>query len=424
MRAIALLVGTSLLAACGGSEQGISSGGSVAVGGGTGGSSGGGSGGGSGSGIIPGSGHTFENPTEQKSYIAVGGTHSFQYNTQIDLTNNTGSGQQDQLYAGNATTVRNSGITVDYNPRDAIFDLVIADANSGVNANIRFQDPAHRTDFGGRIEPQRSTPDLSAPGIQYLEVTTGTSNEALAAGRLGITPAEENGGGSFDQSTFFYQQPGTTTRHVTFAGYLRNSITARRIDTEGDATNAPVSSLTNTYDLSRGVFVFGEATPTGNVPGRGTGTYSGSMLATSVVNDQLDNFGTDAPTYFQWIEGSSDLAVDFGANTFSLDLTGTAFAPEIDLGTSGSHSVRSGATFNANGRGNINLVAAGGFVGQFQQAWFVNPDNSRLDLLVAGSSIDGAFYGPSAEEAAGNFRIVGGTPDERIDILGVFTGAE
>lgn len=417
MRAIALLVGTSLLAACGGSEQGISSGGSVAVGG-------GGTGNGSGSGIIPGSGHSFENPTEQKSYVAVGGTHNFQYNTQIDLIANTTTGQQDQLYAGNATTVRNSGITVDYNPRDAIFDLVIADANSNVNANIRFQDPAHRTDFGGAVEPQRSTPNLSAPGIQYLEVASGTTNEALAAGRLGLAPAEANGTGSFDQSTFFYQQPGTTTRHVTFAGYLRNSITAQRVDTQGDATNPPVQTLTNTYNLSRGVFVYGEATPTGAIPDRGTGNYTGSMLATSVLNDQIDNFGTDAPTYFQWIEGTSDLSVDFGANTFSLDLAGTTFAPEFDSGTSGRHSIRAGATFNANGRGNINLVAAGGFVGQFQQAWFTNPDSSRLDLLVAGSSIDGAFYGPSAEEAAGSFRIVGGTPDERIDILGVFTGAE
>ena len=67
-------------------------------------------------------------------------------------------------------------------------------------------------------------------------------------------------------------------------------------------------------------------------------------------------------------------------------------------------------------------MAAGGFLGQFQQAWFLRPDATRLDLLVAGSSIDGAFYGPGAEEAGGSFRIVGGTPDERIDILGIFTG--
>jgi hypothetical protein len=45
---------------------------------------------------------------------------------------------------------------------------------------------------------------------------------------------------------------------------------------------------------------------------------------------------------------------------------------------------------------------------------------------IAGSSLDGAFYGPggSAEklEVGGGFRIVGGTPDQRIDIMGAFTG--
>ena len=91
-------------------------------------------------------------------------------------------------------------------------------------------------------------------------------------------------------------------------------------------------------------------------------------------------------------------------------------------GTSGQHSVKENARFFANGGGDINLVNAGGFFGQFNEAWFINPDNRRLDLVIAGSSIDGAFYGPKAEEIGGGYRIVGGTPDQRIDILGTFVG--
>ena len=43
-------------------------------------------------------------------------------------------------------------------------------------------------------------------------------------------------------------------------------------------------------------------------------------------------------------------------------------------------------------------------------------------MVIAGSSIDGAFYGPNGVELGGGYRIVGGTPDERIDILGTFVG--
>jgi len=80
-----------------------------------------------------------------------------------------------------------------------------------------------------------------------------------------------------------------------------------------------------------------------------------------------------------------------------------------------------GSTFNADGAGRIDLVNAGGFLGQFTSAYFTK-GGIRRDLVIAGSSIDGAFYGPSAQEVGGGFRIVGGTPDERIDILGAFTG--
>jgi len=403
MRALALLVGTSMLAACGGSETGIASGGSIPAGG----------SGGASTGIVPGSDHTFENPTEEKTYQAHGSLHKFEYVVDPSSPN----GQGNRLYTADATTVRNGGITLNYDPRDAVFELVIAGNQAGVDASIRFQDPAHRIDFGGSREPQSGVSDLDQlNGIQYLEVASGTNSGArLSADDLtfNYTPTQQTG--QHDVTTLFYQRPGTTTKYVTYAGFLRNQISG-------------VADGIHTYALSRAAFVFGETSPNSAVPTSGRGVFTGDMVGSAVLNDRIDDFdpalGEDAPTYFQWIQGTANLDVNFGSNIFSLDLTATTSAPQLDFGTSGNHTIREGATFNANGSGNINLVAAGGFVGAFQQAWFTNPDNSQLNLLVAGSSIDGAFYGPNAEEAAGNFRIVGGTPDERIDVLGVFTGSQ
>ena len=68
------------------------------------------------------------------------------------------------------------------------------------------------------------------------------------------------------------------------------------------------------------------------------------------------------------------------------------------------------------------MINAGGFLGQINSASFVNPNSQRFDLTIAGSSIDGAFFGPIGQEVGGGFRIVGGVPDERIDIIGAFTG--
>ena len=45
-------------------------------------------------------------------------------------------------------------------------------------------------------------------------------------------------------------------------------------------------------------------------------------------------------------------------------------------------------------------------------------------MTIAGSSLDGAFYGPKADEVGASFRIVGGVPDQRVDVIGSFTGAK
>lgn len=409
MRLLILLASTTMLAACGGA--GPQSAGSAAP-------SGSGSGGSDGSGET----HTFVNPTEAKTYTAIGSTHS--YNYQVVNAGTPGAGQGAQLYQGDAKTVRNSDLTVEYSPRDAIFNVSFTNGLAGTTGASRFQDPLHRTDFGGALEPQFGTPDLESAAfglqeINYLEA--GSSNNVFL--RPGgefvfdlINPAET---GTYDVTTFFHQTPGTETQYVTFAGYLRNTASVVPSEIENpDGSTSDILTQTNTFE--RGALAYGELSSNDNIPTSGTGSFEGAMLASMVFNDQPDTLG-NLDTYFQWIAGRATTSVDFGANTFALSLDGTVGAPLFD-GTSQGHSVLENAQFLANGTGQIDLVAAGGFLGQFNEAWFVNPGGARLDVNIAGSSIDGAFYGPNSEEVGGGFRIVGGTPDERIDILGAFVG--
>lgn len=410
MRLLILLASTSMLAACGGA--GPQSAGNSAPPTGTGGTGGGGTG----------SPHTFVNPTEQKNYRAVGGTHSYQYS--VEEAGTPGASQGSQLYQGDAKTVRNTNLTIDYNPRDAIFSVSFSNGLAGTSGASRFQDPVHRTDFGGAVEPQFGTPDLQSAqyglqGINYLESGSASNLFQTSPTEFIFDLIDSASPGSYDSTTFFYQTPGTETQYVTFAGYLRNTVGLVNQEIElPDGSTTEVLIQTNTFE--RGAFSYGELSTNDQVPTTGTGSFDGSMLATMVFNDQPDTTG-NFDTYFQWIAGRATTDVDFGANTFALSLDGTVGAPFTD-GTSGQHSVLENAQFRATGAGQIDLVAAGGFFGQFNEAWFVNPGGARLDLVIAGSSIDGAFYGPASEEIGGGFRVVGGTPDERIDILGTFVG--
>ncbi len=408
MRLLILLASTTMLAACGGA--GPQTAGSSAPPGGAGGGVGGGD------------THTFVNPTQPATYTAVGSSHSYRYT--VEEAGDPGAAQGSQLYQGDATTVRNSNLTIEFSPRDAIFNVSFNNGLAGTTGASRFQDPVHRTDFGGVVEPQFGTPDLESAqfglqGINYLESGSSSNLFRTSATEFIFDLVDSASPGSYDSTTFFYQTPGTETQYVTFAGYLRNTVGLSNIEVElPDGSTTDVLTQQNTFE--RGAFSYGELSSADVVPTSGTGSFTGSMLASMVFNDQPDVNG-NFDTYFQWIAGNATTNVDFGANTFSLALDGTVGAPFFD-GTSGQHSVLENAQFFANGAGQIDLVAAGGFLGQFDEAWFVNPGGARLDLVIAGSSIDGAFYGPNAEEVGGGYRIVGGTPDERIDILGTFVG--
>lgn len=342
---------------------------------------------GTGSGGQPVSDATFLNIGSEKSFDAVGGLHSL-------AENSAGS----TLYQGDASTVRSPSGQISYNPRDGVFTVRLAAAKAGVTTDLRFQDPGHRTDFKPLTTPQWGVPDLK--GFNYLE-SVGTNPE--------------------DVSTFFYQRPGTSTTYVTLAGYVRNDIS-------GDPAR-----------FERGAFVFGDQTVRGQVPVTGTGTYKGGFIASMVNNPTFDSAGTKA-SYLQWMQGSSTTTVDFGKSTVSMQLAGTV-NPANMAGyqvPNSALSIPTGANFAASATGAINMVSTGGFTGKFDNAAFswtptgaADPVTRNVDFAsvsagsstAGASSVDGTFYGPNAANVGGSFRIVGGVPDQRVDIVGAFAGA-
>ena len=348
--------------------------------------------------------HSFVSPTEAKTYSAIGGVQSFAYSTDTRAT----KGQYEQLYAGDATSARNSGITITYDPRDAIFEVKIADSPANISHNLRFQDPLHRTDFGGLKTPQGGTPNLTSGGVQYLQA--GSSAAVTYDPAMSDTFPVGQSGDSRDVYTFFYQKPGTATKYVTFAGYVRNATSIVQVTT----TDSKETYNKQNNVLERGAFVFGERTDNNNVPKLGTGTYSGAMIASMVYNPRPDT-SRDAPTYFQWIDGTSTVNIDFAASSVKSSFAGTVSAPVFDVYTSRSFDLPANSTFAASGTARIDLVGTGGFVGKIDSAGFTKPNGSKADLVIAGSSLDGAFFGPKGEEVGGGFRIVGGTPDQRIE---------
>ncbi len=427
MRLLIALMAATALSACGGASPNSS--GSVSVGTPSGGSTG--------SDDITKTYAEFKTPTVPRTYSAIGGSQVYEYTTDERFCCN----QQAQIFAGRSSTVRNSVSSITYDPAAAVFTLTVQDPLTGANTVTRYQDPASRTNFGGAVEPQWGVPNLNNPNIRYLQAGDGDSrspypNSGTGAIYLGtnLIPPSGPDNTSYQATSFFYELPGTRTNYVTFAGYLRTSVSWSLADFGG------VESLQASWHLERGAFAYGISTDPNAVPKSGSGTYTGGFLATMVYNPTLDGAysGGTLPTYFQWIEGSATTNVNFATNAITLNLTGTVSAPSIEYinpknaarffpntayTSPAEVSVARGSTFTANGTATINLEQTGGFTGSFQSADFSATTNgSPKSVNIAGSTIDGGFFGPAAEEVGGGIHIAGGTPDQRVDIVGAFTG--
>lgn len=297
------------------------------------------------------------------------------------------AGAGGSLYRGNASTVSNTASKINYSPRDGVFTLTLNDTAAGLNRTVRYQDPAHRTD-----SPERSIPQLT--GFNY------------------VSAYEDN-----NDSTFFYQRPGTTgVQYVSLGGFGRTTIDA----------------ATGDRMTEQAAFAFGQRTASLQVPISGMGTYRGDFLATMVGTKYNEGARVSA---FQWLVGASTINVNFGSSTVGLALNGKVLDAAIknDPISNTSLNIPGGSTFTAEGSAKIDLLRTGGFTGSFSSAAFtingravpvdfagVNPDSN----VAGASSIDGAFYGPNAVNIGGSFRIIGGTPDQRVDVLGAFNGAK
>ena len=325
--------------------------------------------------------------------------------------------QNGQLFVPSSSTVRSPGTTVTYDPKTAQFTLVLS--QDQVAQTVQFQDPAHRTDFSGATTPQAGVPNLEIgdplvwrkKGVQYLQVDSGSSPT------------------TYNVTTFFYELPGTTTSYVTYAGFVRNFYGDKSETVNVDTPTDVFSTASRQTKLDRGAFVWGQLTDNNAVPKTGTGSFSGNMIA-SMVNNPL--FDTDplAMTYYQWISGTADVSVNFQTGAVSTTLNGIVgsplydpspiFSPTTNSAPVTPPAILAGSTFTATSTAQIDLVKTGGFTGSFNAASFAGASTGTVDIV--GSTIDGAFYGPKANELGASFNIVGGIPDQRVDIVGAFTG--
>lgn len=347
---------------------------------------------------------------ETTAYRTLGGTQSLQET----YTPNAGAGaartQRSELYvAAQAplSTLAGQQVEIVYDPRAAIFNVSIDQPDIGLET--RYQDPAHRTAFGGEREPQSGVPDLAA--FNYVE--NEDANEVVKT-----------------INTFFYQRPGTNTRYVTLGGFVRNH--------QVQNFDAPSVTITRV----RGVEVFGNATPAGDVPKTGTAAYTGNMLASMVSNTELDN-DPNLRSRFEWVTGTGTVNVDFAAGRVTSDFRGTvvgasdggplgqAFTSEVDVDWRSTlpapfadepwgaiSGPNTGRVFTATGTATFDRTGT---------AFSGNVNNSSLGgaaITIAGSALDGTFFGPSAVETGISFRVVGATPDQRVDITGGFTGVK
>ena len=224
-------------------------------------------------------------------------------------------------------------------------------------------------------------------------------------------------GATYQSTTMFYETPGANLNFVSLAGYVRNDLNWVEV------TVGTTVIKQQQWKLERGAFSYGIVTDNAAVPTTGSGTYTGNMIGSVVLNPTLDSTG-NLPNYFQWMSGTSTTTVNFASGAVTLGLNGIIGRANFDRNTTQQTvSVASGTSFTASGTAAIDLVRNGGFTGQFQSARFGSTTNGTDPVIsIAGSSIDGAFYGPAANEVGGGFRIVGGNPDQRIDIVGAFKG--
>jgi hypothetical protein len=197
---------------------------------------------------------------------------------------------------------------------------------------------------------------------------TATTSDAIFSRYAGSGPAgQPNGGGTFTAS-LFNPGAGNPRLALTYTSYADITINGRTTSTE------------------REFAVFGNATPAGQLPRTGTGSYSG------IVSGAGDRTGTPME-----IDGTAALDVNFGNQTFIAALT-------IGGRTPGASSSIPLGQIDYRG-----FASNGSLFGDVS-----NPANQ--------GSLRGQLYGPNAAEFGFVFDFNGNTPDGRLAIKGAAVG--
>lgn len=318
-------------------------------------------------------------PASTTTYAAAGGSHQ--------VTQQVQNSVRLEGFTSEVADAASDKLAVTYNPATDAFTVKIT--TRGAGANIIFDDPLYRTAFGGARQPQPGVPQIA--GYEYLQ--------------RGAQPGSAN-----EIQTFFYQTPGATTRYVTLAGFVRTARPAAAAPTDPPATSA-------LYAHAQAAEVFGVLTPRGAGPTTGRATYRGDMLASAIYNTELDA-QPNIRSRLEWISGQANLTLDFANSTVSAEFSG-AFLPTADpLASLGQASAsNAGKSFLATGSAKL-AAEKTSFSGALSSV-----SVGGVSLPLGASTLNGALYGPTGQEVGGGFRLVGAGADQRVEIIGAFTGA-
>jgi hypothetical protein len=124
----------------------------------------------------------------------------------------------------------------------------------------------------------------------------------------------------------------------------------------------------NTEEYTSLYFVHGDRTPAGAVPASGTATYSGQSLGALIDVSLAADFG----------QRSIAAQLNRDAQTFGDQIGGFTTVASVDLHGTGS------------------ITTAGSFA---------VPLTGTVDTTPAAGALDGAFFGPNAEQVGGVFSV-------------------
>ena len=136
--------------------------------------------------------------------------------------------------------------------------------------------------------------------------------------------------------------------------------------------------------------VFSTGTPTATMPKSGTASYTGEAQGIAGATNQ--------PGGPSWFGGTLKLAANFAKNTISGGISGIK---TTNVSTNAAGTLNDIAFSNG-------VISGKSFSGTAAAAATAGGTTPSVAISGASGRFGGSFYGPSAAEAAGTFRLSGG----------------